>query len=251
MQLLTTQELFNDNIVTIFTDASSISQENGRYLTSSAVAVFIGYRMIKSCEFIFKDSTISIAELFAVYQGVKMGYEVAQEYGIKTSFLFSDSKYSIDGLTEWLGSWVKKSHNGVFVNSNKTEVAHQHIFQSIMYFINNTNYNIRFVKIKGHVNTEKELCNAINYINKNNYVFRSVRIDYHTVDEISRRNDLVDMISRESITGLPKSFISRIPSASNAFPIQFLGIGFEDYIKYINNIKYPKGVEKENGNINY
>lgn len=262
MQIMTENDLFNDDIVTIFTDASSIVSPYpyNRYITSSGVMVYIGNNLVHSSVYLFKDSTISIAELFAVQQGVRIGYQIAKENRKNISFLFSDSSYSISGLTNWLQNWVNNSINCVFINSSRQEVSHQHIFQSIISFINYYNYNIRFVKIKGHIhennNTDFDFLdlkffNACKYINTKNYVFNSVNLTSNAINIIAKRNNLVDQLAASSIENLPHDCISNLPSAVESFPIQFLDIDKIGYENYIKNIKYSKGVEKENGNFNY
>ena len=251
MEVLTLPELFNDEIITVFTDASSIAQKHGKYITASAVVVFLGNKIINTGVYSFKDSTISVAELFAVYQGVIMGYQVAKYYDKKISFLFSDSSFAISGLTNWLQSWIMKHDDGLFYNSSGGIVAHQHLFQSVISFINMTEYNVRLVKIRGHVSTDNNLSKAITYINNNNYAFSSVFLQRTVVHEISRRNNLVDEIARKSITDMTEEQQLSLPSAESAFPVHFLGINSADYNKYIKLINYTKGVRKENGRIYY
>lgn len=249
MQQLMVNDLFNDNIVSIFTDASSKRQNNGKYTTASAVMIYIGQQLVQSNVFVFKDSTISIGELFAVYQGIIMGYEISKIHDKEISFLYSDSKYAISGLTEWLSGWVTNSQDNVFINSSFREVANQKFFHAAVSFIFNNNYNIRLVKTRGHVDNEASLKTAIKYINSENYVFNDVSLNDQTVREISDKNNLVDVLARDSISGeLNMSFI---PSAENIFPIYFMNTTFSVFCNYANNISLYQGVRKENGSINY
>ena len=251
MNLISKEDIFNNKIVNIFTDASSFLQENGKYITCSSVMVYVGDQLIRSEKLVFRDSTISIAELFAVYRGIVLGYEVSKLFNIEISFLFSDSAYSICGLTEWLESWVRNSSNGIMMNTSNKEVANQKIFHEAISFIVKKKYNIRLVKIRGHVDNSDDMIKAIRYINDKNYVFRHVKVDKNTVEEISKRNNLVDADAKKAAAYCFRLDRKSIPQASLIFPIHFFETTWEVFEEYCYYIKLNIGVKKENGCIYY
>lgn len=240
MNIMKHADLFNKNTMTVFTDASCIKihPDDKKYLTSSAVQVYIADRIISSEVYLFKESTISIAELFAVYKGVLSAYQLLNE-NIQITHLFSDSSYSISGLTDWLKKWVYSGKDTVFYNSKSIDVANQQFYHAIISFINYYSFNIRFHKVRGHIdiNIISEVEKAGHYINTNNYLFKENNLDENCIYTICKRNNLVDNLANSTLMG-NLSNAESFQSTKDVLPIYFLDTTASNYLHYINNIKY-------------
>lgn len=230
-------EIFNERNFTVFTDASSIRQPNGKYITSSAYMIYIGDNLIGSGVHIFRDSTISIGELYAVLQGVYNSFILYNELKPTNVYLFSDSKYSISSLTEWFPRWAKESIDGCLMSYSGKEVMNQQIIQSIISFILLNNYEIKLLKIRGHVENEKKLTVAKEYIEKNNLIFQRRGISESVNNKICYLNNMVDLLARNSIQ---EPYITKVylPSAFDmTTPIFYPVLEKDDVEKYISLVQ--------------
>ena len=97
-----------------------------------------------------KQTTNNEMELTAVLEGLKALKEPCEV------FLYSDSKYVVDALKDWIHRWAKNR----WKNAKKQEIAHKNLWKEIYNLMNK--HNVNPIWIKGHSgHTENELCDKI------------------------------------------------------------------------------------------
>ena len=119
-------------ILEICTDASMRTfLDSGRVFTCSGA---ICINNMQERYTVTADSTNNRGELLGVYIGVKLAEEMLlREPGRYSRVnLYSDSQFSIFGLTKWIYGWIKTiDNNGVMYGSNKEPVKNQDLFAMI------------------------------------------------------------------------------------------------------------------------
>lgn len=200
MKKLMIEDIFNNNTINIFTDAS-VKETNGYYVSCPGAVVtnvFNGKSFICDQQaYLSYDSSNNSGEI----QAVRLGIYFAKLYRNKKPIinLFSDSNTCISGLTEWIDSWIyRKNKQGLFVNSSNKEVANQDVFKNIIDDIISNNLTINLYHQKGHVNINnyKEVQHAIEVFKKINNIIPSTQL----IKEISKYNDYVDKMTKNFIT---------------------------------------------------
>lgn len=94
---------------------------------------------------ILKDATNNIAELTAMIEGLKLIIEKKP----KQALVYSDSKYVIQGLTEWVTTWVRND----WVKQDGTFVANKEYWQTLISLkdiISEMGIALQLEWIKGH-----------------------------------------------------------------------------------------------------
>lgn len=99
----------------------------------------------------FEPNTNNKAEIYAIIKGL---FLLENNYTLNNNFvkdkltIYSDSAYTINGITNWINGWRA---NG-WINSKKEPVKNKELWQeldnAIEYFKNY--FDIEFVKVKGH-----------------------------------------------------------------------------------------------------
>lgn len=99
----------------------------------------------------FEPNTNNKAEIYAIIKGL---FLLENNYTLNDNFvkdkltIYSDSAYTINGITNWINGWRA---NG-WINSKKEPVKNKELWQeldnAIEYFKNY--FDIEFVKVKGH-----------------------------------------------------------------------------------------------------
>lgn len=184
-------------ILEIYTDASMRTFEDGRtFGCSGALCATNG--MAKYT--INPDSTNNRSELLAVFLGVQLANEIIMSNpGVYDQIdIYSDSQFSIFGLTRWINSWIKtKDSNGIIYGSNNRPVKNQEIFAMILTYMVDNNLKVRFLHQAGHIRvTSLKRLGVANYVFKRSNGY-SLRPD--EVYKISYYNDIVDRTTRSKL----------------------------------------------------
>lgn len=140
---------------TYYTDgAATMIHEKGQYLRKEGGWAYI---CLKDNEIIEEKSggcpltTNNEMELYAIYASFKNFLEISKSED--TVEICSDSGYSIDIFTKWIGNWQKngwrKSDGKAIKNSNLIKAIRQ-----LMNEVENRNCSINFRKVKGHSNNQ-------------------------------------------------------------------------------------------------
>lgn len=172
----------------IFTDASIITTVHNETIGCSG-AICMEDNNLNKFE-IHRDSTNNISEISAI----RLAVELAIENNLSYVNIWSDSQWSIFGLTKWIKSWFNNMDNYILKNSSGESVKNQQIFLSIIKMIINNKIHVNFYHIKGHVNVYdiKSINHAISVFNKSNGISISREKMYHAVN----MNNMVDMQTR-------------------------------------------------------
>lgn len=201
-KVLCFSELFNEDTLNIFTDASIYKDSNG-YTISSPGALCV-YTQCATTYVLEKDiderniidnSTNNEGEISAIALGVYLAIKYTSKY--KHINLFSDSNICIQGLTDWIFNWVKNMDNGIMMNSSGTPVANQSIIASIVNTIIEQKLEINMFHQKGHVKIENQ--NSLNKANKDFITTNKLngKVDEDIIKCISFYNDIVDNETRD------------------------------------------------------
>lgn len=190
-------------ILEIYTDASIKTFGKGTNNERTfGCAGAICPRANKSRYEILPDTTNNKAELIAVFNGVLLADEIRQENSeYDEIYIYSDSKFSIYGLTQWIYSWLdKKDSNGILHGSNGEPVKNQELFAMILAYLVNNKLRINFRHQAGHINTRSEKS-----MNNANTVFKSSNgysLFPEDIYKISLYNDMVDKNTRSKLDGI-------------------------------------------------
>lgn len=178
-------------MINIFTDASIITTSYNETI-GCAGAICMEDHNLNKFE-IHRDSTNNISEISAV----RLAVELALENNLSEVNIWSDSQWSIFGLTKWIGSWVANMDNYILKNSSGESVKNQQIFLSIIKTIIDNNLHVNFYHIKGHVNTTdiKSISRAVSVFYKSNGVSISRDKMYHACI----MNNMVDNETRNRL----------------------------------------------------
>lgn len=185
-------------ILEVYTDASIKTYPNGRtFGCSGAICPTTG----ESIYSINPDTTNNKSELRAIYIGVQLIKDIIDRNPMYNEiYLYSDSQFSIFGLTKWMYGWSRTLKDNVIYGSNKEPVKNQQMFYEILTFLCIHNIKINFRHQSGHVNFNDamSLMNANEVFRKSNGYYLNERDIY----KISFYNDLVDKSTRSKLEGL-------------------------------------------------
>ena len=227
-------DLFNNNTVNIFTDSSVTTKNGVTYSSSGAIAVYGKGAIVDRDVLILRDSTNNIGELLAVFLGLLLMVKLRPTFSDQKYNLFSDSSFSIRGLTDWLPNWYRNSIDEVFMNSSHREVSHYLIFQIIIRFIVNNNLNITMNRVRGHIDTrsDKQIKIATDYFNHSNYIAENKPFAESTVEAISFYNNYIDEYTRDQFNSNKKEY-----SIEQLFPMEIIHMDQDILSKYFNLIQ--------------
>lgn len=120
----------------------------------------------------FNPNTNNKAEIYAIIQGLNLLYEnykVKKEFAQPQLKIYSDSAYTINGITNWIYGWKR---NG-WINSKKELVKNRELWEELDRLVETTKeyFDIEFIKVKGHAgNYWNEECDRLaNYAMDNNF----------------------------------------------------------------------------------
>lgn len=177
--------------INIFTDASITKTMYGETIGCSG-AILMEDVNIHKYE-ISRDSTNNISEIMAIKLAVQLALENRDKFDIVN--IWSDSQWSIYGLTKWIRSWMNNMENHVMMNSSRQPVKNQQIFLSIMKMIVENNLRVNFYHIKGHVDTHniKSINHAVSVFNRAN----NASISRDKIYKMATMNNMVDDTTRK------------------------------------------------------
>lgn len=178
-------------MINIFTDASIITTSYNETI-GCAGAICMEDHNLNKFE-IHRDSTNNISEISAI----RIAVELALENNLSEVNIWSDSQWSIFGLTKWIGSWITNMDNYILKNSSGESVKNQQIFLSIIKTIIDNNLHVNFYHIKGHV-----FAKDIKSIDKATSVFyrsNGVRISRDKIYHACIMNNMVDNETRNRL----------------------------------------------------
>jgi ribonuclease HI len=185
-------------ILEICTDASIRKFQNGRTFGCSGA---IEMNSLETEYLISPDSTNNRSELLAVYLGCKLANRLVAKYGINNIediILYSDSQFSIFGLTRWLDDWIKSSLlDGIMYSSTGKPVSHQELFKMILVYLKMNHLKIHMRHQLGHVNINSEEALA-----KANELFKTSNgymLKPEDIYKISYYNNLIDKSTRDQL----------------------------------------------------
>ena len=158
------------------------------------------------------DCTNNQAELAAIYLGCKMIRDYRDVYDINNLneyYLYSDSQFSIKGLTEWLPKWIASAdNNGVYYGSNNKPVKNQNLFNMIVVFVVSNKLNIKFRHQAGHVRYKSY--KMLQMANKKFYNSNGYFLSPDSIYRICYFNDLVDKNTRKKLQEVNEEDFPRI-----------------------------------------
>lgn len=190
----------------IFCDASIKRFNNGRVFGCSGALC----STTRDSRYIINpDSTNNKSELLAVFIGLQMARDIILYNNIINPevYIYSDSQFTIFGLTRWINGWIRTIQNNIIYGSNKEPVKNQELFAMILRFLIENNMPVKFLHQKGHINYNKS-----SELIKANEVFKTSNGYYLSPEEIykiSYYNDIVDKTSRSKLDVDPNNFIER------------------------------------------
>lgn len=186
-----------NNVLEICTDASIKTFTNGRVFGCA------GALCITTMEqeyLISQDTTNNRSELLGVYLGLKLGKRIMDENpGMYDNIIiYSDSQFSIFGLTKWMPTWMKTmDKNGIIYGSDGKPVKNQELFMCILSFIVSNNLKVTFRHCSGHVRytSTKMLVKANDVYYRSNGMYLRPEDIY----KLAYYNDIVDRTTREKL----------------------------------------------------
>lgn len=185
---------FNDQSITIFTDASfKNSRIPGIGTTAPAAMVYHGNKLIDTDFNILHNTTSQVGELHAILLGVMLAYKY-RNYKIR---LFSDSMNSIFAIRDRIFKWVNMYNSGANNLGDGGTIKNQEDIMQIIYYIISNNIPMEFYHVKGHVDTKKS--KSMNHAKDVFFYSNSYELDNTTIKIISDRNNAVDQFSTDML----------------------------------------------------
>lgn len=196
--------IFKDNVINIFTDASVLNNNTGETISCSGAVMVMNNEDVSDIRHsvqVLRDSTNNHGEIMAINLGIDFAIDITNysrenNLPIPEINLFSDSKISVCGLRQWIFNWINCSTKGVMFSSSGKPVANQDIYKSIVYKIVINNINLNLYHQKGHVNERKEksVINAQRVFNESN----GTRVDnLDLIRRLSHYNNMIDQLTRD------------------------------------------------------
>lgn len=141
---------------------------------------------------ILSNATNNQAEIYAILIGVTLAINLKSEFDAVR--IISDSRISVEGLRNWIYSWVQNSKNGVLMSSSGQPVANQQLFLYVFYSILQNLTRCSLCHIDGHrreYNANDVTKTLANFRKTNNII-----VDEPTIRRYIRYNNLVDNLTR-------------------------------------------------------
>lgn len=213
----------------IFCDASIKTYPNGR-MFGCAGAIAPQFNM-KKFE-VLPDVTNNRSEIEAIYLAVQMAKEIITYNKIDSITIYSDSKLSIYGLREWMGSWMRLMVKGVIYTNTGTRVKNQEVFLRVLDFLVKNNMKVNLRHQKGHV----KILNQKSFSNAREVFYNSN--GYYLQDEVLSRicifNNKIDSETRELLQIVnPNDYDVAKSDEERGLTSMCYCIPPKDYYKYI------------------
>lgn len=228
-----TEDIFTDDALNIFTDASIQKYKDETFGCAGAILVHgnIRSKNLEQHNQIIRRTTNNNSEIKAVRLGIQESLKWKNNYRVIR--LFSDSQISIFGIRERIFKW-KLNDKGLYIGSEKTPIKNQDIMLEIVNFIVDHQLKIEFYHQAGHVNVrnKNDLLDAIHVFAASNNI-RDL-ISYNFISTISSLNNMVDANTRNLLHNIDKSTLDYYAYDE---AINYIGNQF-DSAAYMNLIKY-------------
>ena len=220
-------KIFGPEVLNIFCDASIERQHGVRTFGCPGSIAVYNDEVIDYESTILVDSTNNESEIYAILLATGQAVKYKDQY--RRINIFSDSRISVQGIRDWMISWVKNQKNGILVSSSGTEVANQQIFLHVINMILNNLDEYHLYHIDGHV-TKNGILKAMADFAK----FNGIQIGPIEADYLCKYNNIIDNSTRDdlaiadlnSLSRLNQGFIYPIPTVSdmNRFRKEIMGI---------------------------
>ena len=189
-------DIFNEESINIFTDASILKLPNGEYMGAPGCVVVHNDQILESSVFITDDTTNNNSEIKAIRLGVQAALKYKDHFPCIR--LFSDSQICVFGLREWIYKWKTDSTGSTLLSTSGTPVANQEIFLEIANYIVLNNLEIELFHQRGHIalTNPDSFIKATDDFNKFNY---NCGADIELVKKLSYYNNMVDEMTRSHL----------------------------------------------------
>lgn len=144
-------------IINLYTDGAcrGNGKENARAAIGIVLKIGIEEAYFYKEVINFEENTNNKAEIYAIIKGLEL---LSKKHKPNSNFekdkliIYSDSNYTIQGITNWINGWRA---NG-WITSSRTPVKNVELWKKLDYELEkiNKNYDIEFVKVKGHSDNE-------------------------------------------------------------------------------------------------
>ncbi len=186
--MLFKRNLFHNNSVNIFTDAS-LRTVNGITSVCPGVTVYIGDILVYQNFHILHNTTINRGELYAIMMGVM---EAVKYRNCGELHLFSDSQTSIFAIRDRIFKWINNCNDDILRGSDGKPISNIDYIMDIVYYIIQCSLRIDFFHVKGHI----KFCDYYEIQKAKSVFARSNNIQEPIDDELIRQvcigNDQVD-----------------------------------------------------------
>lgn len=193
-------QFFNKNTLNIFTDASILnrSNKNSNYFIGAPgyIATINDIVLSERIE-ILTGSTNNESELYAIYMAIQ--FALLNRDKVKIINIFSDSKFCIYGLREWIFKWINNIKDDKIYNSSGKEVSNQKLFLNIVYTILSYNLEVNFYHVRGHF--KEDDAKLFSYEFKLNN-FMNDDIDIYLAKRMIYYNNRIDNDTRQSLSSI-------------------------------------------------
>lgn len=191
------KNVFNNNTLNIFTDASVYKNGNEIIGAPGMIAVF-GNNCEEFIDMrILRNSTNNESELYAVYLAIQYALKCKKDFEVIN--IFSDSQFAIFGLREWIFNWVNGIKQDRLYNSSHKLVANQQLFMNIIYTILLNDLEINLYHNRGHFKPS-QIKSFIELFTKHNFL--NDFIDRETALAIMKYNDKIDNYTRATLKNM-------------------------------------------------
>lgn len=143
----------------IFTDGAC--RNNGKKNAVAGIGIFFPKENLENVseEFILKPITNQRAELYAIYKALKIVSKNKLFDKFSKIVIYTDSKYSISCVTNWIYNWKKNN----WKIKNGDNVKNLDIIVPINNIIEKNKSKIKFIHVRSHQEDEsyRSICNNI------------------------------------------------------------------------------------------
>lgn len=195
MKSLKRYNIFNDNSISIFTDASfkASHKNSGIGRICSGACVYNNGILIDQAYYIDDNKTVQQGELYAINMGISLAYKYRNFKNIR---LFSDSQTSIFAIRDRLFRWLKLQRKYGGILEDEGEIKNVDYIMNIVHSLLAVNVPIELYHVKGHVNVNSSdsLINALKVFKTSNGF--NIDIDFDLIKQIAICNDHVDRFTK-------------------------------------------------------
>ncbi len=138
----------SDEILFVYTDGSTL--KNGKKNSIGGIGVYFGEDDERNVsESYMNKATNQRTELYAVIKALQI---VKDTNETRPVMIVSDSKYVVQGITDWINNWKR---NG-WKSKNKTDVKNKELWVELDELKSSITTKIAFTWVRGHTDREDE-----------------------------------------------------------------------------------------------